>query len=250
MRRRIRGDHVGIASRSEALAPGTSRAQAGHRPGACCYPRRHDVRIEQAARGRGWPRSRRSSARRVCGPGGPDRPGSRRALAADPDARARFLLAHAAEGSPRLAPRAGRAGRPARRGASPGPWEGRSRGDGERAGRQSLALGQVYQAPYTGYVALFFTGGRTDRVELRVGSTPPPDVVVCSLNVRNDVNSYAGCVVRRGEPLASATSDTGPASRACAACTRRSSRGVEACCHKRRAPRVEPHGRSPRRSPS
>jgi hypothetical protein len=36
-------------------------------------------------------------------------------------------------------------------------------------------------------------------VELCVGPTSPPDAVVCSLNVRNDINSYAGCVVRRGE---------------------------------------------------
>jgi hypothetical protein len=73
------------------------------------------------------------------------------------------------------------------------------RGEAERAPRVFGELGRTYRAEWTGYVCLYFDGGYHDRVELRVGDSPPPTTVVCTLNSRNDLNSYAGCVVRRSE---------------------------------------------------
>jgi hypothetical protein len=118
-------------------------------------------------------------------------------LAADPDARTRFLLAHVAEDLHAAVERAAENVKHAE--ALALSRSARAQADGERASRQKLALGQVYQAPYTGYVALFFTGGVTDKVELLVGWSSPPTAVVCSLNSQNDFSGYAGCVIRRGE---------------------------------------------------
>jgi hypothetical protein len=65
--------------------------------------------------------------------------------------------------------------------------------------REMARLNQVYHSPFTGYVALFFTGGYTDRVQLLMGPTNPPEFCVCRLNCQGDVNSYAGGIVRQGE---------------------------------------------------
>ena len=64
---------------------------------------------------------------------------------------------------------------------------------------QRMQLGEVHQAPATGYVALWFDGGVGDEVQLLVGAEPPPYACVSALNCRSDINSYAGGVVRKGE---------------------------------------------------
>lgn len=71
--------------------------------------------------------------------------------------------------------------------------------DAARQARTHAALNETYRAAATGYVALYFTGGYTDRVRLLVGASDPPDECVCELNCVNDINAYAGGVVRRGE---------------------------------------------------
>lgn len=68
---------------------------------------------------------------------------------------------------------------------------------GQRRFRSDLNV--IHHAQATGYVSIFFNGGRTDRVKLMVGATDPPTEVVSELNCRNDINSYAGGVVRQGE---------------------------------------------------
>ena len=74
-----------------------------------------------------------------------------------------------------------------------------SRSEASTAKRFRGSLKHVYQARWTGYVSLYFTGGVTDRVSLLIGSENPPEECVCELNSRNDINSYAGSVVRAGE---------------------------------------------------
>jgi hypothetical protein len=65
--------------------------------------------------------------------------------------------------------------------------------------RSRPAIGVVHRAEVTGYVSLFFTGGRTSVVRLLVGWADPPTECVCEANTRNDLNSYAGGIVRKGE---------------------------------------------------
>ena len=68
-------------------------------------------------------------------------------------------------------------------------------------GRRRLhpAFGVVHRAEVTGYVSVYFTGGRTDVIELLVGSDDPPTDCICTANTTNDVNAYAGGIVRQGE---------------------------------------------------
>jgi len=73
------------------------------------------------------------------------------------------------------------------------------RGEAGRAERELVPLGQVRRASGLGFVALWFDGGWTDKVVLRVGWSDPPETVVCKLNTANDINSYASTVVRPGE---------------------------------------------------
>ncbi|MGH3245357.1 MAG: hypothetical protein ACRDOI_03975 [Trebonia sp.] len=61
------------------------------------------------------------------------------------------------------------------------------------------ALGAVHRAEATGYVSIFFTGGRTDTLKLLVGWDDPPTECICEANTRNDLNAYAGGIVRKGE---------------------------------------------------
>ena len=72
-------------------------------------------------------------------------------------------------------------------------------GGGSRQPRTVARLNQVYHAPQTGYVALFFVGGRTDSIELLMGPTNPPEICVSQLDCGAGINSYAGGVVRKGE---------------------------------------------------
>jgi hypothetical protein len=65
--------------------------------------------------------------------------------------------------------------------------------------RTRPAFNTVYQAEATGYVSLFFTGGRTDILQLLAGPDNPPTECICEANTRNDLNSYAGGIVRKGE---------------------------------------------------
>jgi hypothetical protein len=65
--------------------------------------------------------------------------------------------------------------------------------------RRKVPLDSVQLAKTTGYVSIYFDGGRTDVVRLLVGSTEPPDDCVCEANSTNDINSYAGGIVRAGE---------------------------------------------------
>jgi hypothetical protein len=65
--------------------------------------------------------------------------------------------------------------------------------------RFNINLNEIYQARTTGYLSIYFTGGRTDQVEILVGDSQPPTASVAESNTRNDLNSYAGTVVRAGE---------------------------------------------------
>ena len=65
--------------------------------------------------------------------------------------------------------------------------------------RFDAKFNEVYQAGTTGYLSLYFTGGRTDRIEILVGPNDPPTDSVSESNSRNDLNSYAGTVIRAGE---------------------------------------------------
>jgi hypothetical protein len=65
--------------------------------------------------------------------------------------------------------------------------------------RFRAALDKVHRAAAHGYVAVYFTGGWTDRVRLLVGPDNPPTACVCTANSTNDINSYAAAVVRPGE---------------------------------------------------
>jgi hypothetical protein len=65
--------------------------------------------------------------------------------------------------------------------------------------RFDVELGRVYQAEVTGYIAAYAGGGYTDVVEILVGPTSPPGQRVGRANTMNDINSYAGAVVRAGE---------------------------------------------------
>jgi hypothetical protein len=75
----------------------------------------------------------------------------------------------------------------------------RAAGDGARHERVEVKLNQVYRADMTGYVSAFFVGGYTDKLELLVGPEDPPTSCICALNTTNDLNSYAGGIVRPGE---------------------------------------------------
>lgn len=61
------------------------------------------------------------------------------------------------------------------------------------------ALGVVHRAEVTGYVSVYFTGGRTDKIRLLAGWDDPPTECICEANNTNDLNSYAGGIVRRDE---------------------------------------------------
>ena len=65
--------------------------------------------------------------------------------------------------------------------------------------RTRPAFNTVYQAEATGYVSIFFTGGRTDVLQLMAGPENPPTECICEANNRNDLNAYAGGIVRKGE---------------------------------------------------
>jgi hypothetical protein len=65
--------------------------------------------------------------------------------------------------------------------------------------RSRPAMGVVHRAEVTGYVSLYFTGGRTTSVRLLAGWDDPPTECICEANNRNDLNSYAGGIVRKGE---------------------------------------------------
>ena len=60
-------------------------------------------------------------------------------------------------------------------------------------------LNRVYKPQWTGYACLYFDGGTTDIVQLLVGPKEPPEECICQLNTRNEINSYAGGVIRAGE---------------------------------------------------
>lgn len=61
------------------------------------------------------------------------------------------------------------------------------------------AIGVVHRAEATGYVSLYFVGGRTATVRLLVGWGDPQTECICEANTRNDLNSYAGGIVRKDE---------------------------------------------------
>ncbi|HUF83962.1 MAG TPA: hypothetical protein VMQ81_05145 [Acidimicrobiia bacterium] len=65
--------------------------------------------------------------------------------------------------------------------------------------RSRPAFNEVQRADVAGYVSLYFKGGYTDDIQLLVGVGDPPSEVVCEANTRNDMNSYAGAIVRPGE---------------------------------------------------
>jgi len=76
----------------------------------------------------------------------------------------------------------------------------------ERAGhsgvgrpRKEPELGRLHRAEVSGYLAIYFAGGRTNTIKILVGPEDPPTTCVGELNVTNDLNAYAGAVVREGE---------------------------------------------------
>lgn len=68
-----------------------------------------------------------------------------------------------------------------------------------RLPRTRPAFDTVYQAEATGYVSVFFAGGRTDVLQLLVGPEDPPGECICEANTRNGLNTYIGGIVREGE---------------------------------------------------
>jgi hypothetical protein len=71
------------------------------------------------------------------------------------------------------------------------------------------AFGVVHRAEVTGYVSVFFTGGRTDTLRLLAGWDDPPTECICEANTFNQLNSYAGGIVRKGEHWTLAGTHTG-----------------------------------------
>ncbi|MEV8097748.1 hypothetical protein [Kitasatospora sp. NPDC085879] len=71
----------------------------------------------------------------------------------------------------------------------------------EGAGQERFfaELDRVYHAKATGYVAIYYTGGRPAPVKLLVGSTRWPDLSVGELDPGADSSAFSGGVVRRGE---------------------------------------------------
>jgi hypothetical protein len=76
--------------------------------------------------------------------------------------------------------------------------EGRASEMGVHEPRRRVPLGAVQRAKVTGYVALYFNGGWNDEVKLLVGTEGPTECVA-QANSINDINSYAGGIVRAGE---------------------------------------------------
>lgn len=72
-------------------------------------------------------------------------------------------------------------------------------GGGAPAERFPAALDTVHRADCLVYVAIYFTGGRTDKVSLLIGEENPPAKSYGELNSGADINSYIGGVVRPGE---------------------------------------------------
>ena len=64
--------------------------------------------------------------------------------------------------------------------------------------REELALDEAHTAETLGHVSVWFDGGRTDVVELVVG-TMDGDMVVGRVNTRNDINSSMSTIIRPGE---------------------------------------------------
>ena len=59
--------------------------------------------------------------------------------------------------------------------------EARARGEGEHQPRQSMVLGKVHRAPFTGYVSVFQARlSGYERVELLVGPDAPPSTLFVS----------------------------------------------------------------------
>lgn len=75
--------------------------------------------------------------------------------------------------------------------------------------RTRPAPGVVHRAEVTGYVSVFFTGGRTDTLRLLVGWDDPPTECISEANMFNQLNSYAGGIVRKGEYWTLAGTHTG-----------------------------------------
>ena len=70
---------------------------------------------------------------------------------------------------------------------------------GLRKPRARLPLNAVHRADVLGYVSLYYNAGFTDDIQLLVGDEDPPTEIACEANTRNDINSYAGAIVRPGE---------------------------------------------------
>ena len=75
--------------------------------------------------------------------------------------------------------------------------------------RTRPAFGVVHRAEVTGYVSVFFTGGRTDTLRLLVGWGDPPTERISEANTFNQLNYYAGGIVRKGEYWTLAGTHTG-----------------------------------------
>ena len=72
-------------------------------------------------------------------------------------------------------------------------------GAGPARPRLRLRLNVVYQAETAGYVSLSFSGGYTDQLRILVGLEKPRAECVGEANSANDINSYAGAIIRPGE---------------------------------------------------
>jgi hypothetical protein len=83
--------------------------------------------------------------------------------------------------------------------------ERRTGAQGVRGAPEQVDLGELRQAKRFAIVTLWFDGGGTDVVELRVGFDPPPEHVVGRVNSRNKLNSSLSTIVRPGEWWATST---------------------------------------------
>ncbi|GAA3222111.1 hypothetical protein [Actinocorallia longicatena] len=72
-------------------------------------------------------------------------------------------------------------------GGDPPPW------------RTNARFNVVYRAEVPSYIAVYFVGGRTDRVSLLIGDDDPPAKSYGELDVSAETTSFIGALVRPGE---------------------------------------------------
>ncbi|MET7402718.1 hypothetical protein ABZS66_55480 [Dactylosporangium sp. NPDC005572] len=65
--------------------------------------------------------------------------------------------------------------------------------------RWSPEVGKVYRSDGYGFLAVCFTGGRTDDLTILAGPDDPPSERAAEADTKHDLNSFAAAVLRPGE---------------------------------------------------